>query len=263
MAGPHAFRASRRRRAACLSGEGQDIVSPCSADSAGFDVKGRDFSSQVSIPFRRSLAACLFLVLCVILTAHAAGPQNPDFSRPDPVIDLTGTLSPYHASAASDNDSSRWYLTTVANRAVRPVTRILLAEQPADAALRILPRRGRASVRQVAASDADVTVENAHAYGRYAFRVTIPPATSTALAIRIANGEATPRVLAWSESAIAAHKAQTEIVFAAIAGLIAASLAIMAGVAVMTGHATPRWASAVLLGLLLVQLGFAGMFDAT
>jgi len=214
------------------------------------------------VPFRRSLVACVLLALCVLWVAHAASPQNPDFSQADPVINLTGSLSAYHASTSSGDDGSRWYLTTVANRAVRPVTRILLAEQPPDAGLRLLPRRGRASIRQVAASDADVTVENAHAYGRYAFRVTIPPATSAALAIRIANDDVRPRVLAWSESAIAAHKAQTEIVFAAIAGLIAASLAIMAGVAVMTGHATPRWASAVLLGLLLVQLGSAGMFDA-
>ena len=178
--------------------------------------------------------------------ANVSGGQNPDFARPAPVIDLTNSLAPYHAASAPENDGSRWYLTTVANQAVRPVTRILLAEQPYDAALRLLPRRGRAALRQVATSDADVIVENAHAYGRYAFRVTIPPATSAALAIRIANDDATPRVSAWSESAIAAHKARIEILFAAIAGLIASALAIITGVAVMTGHAAPRWAAVVL-----------------
>lgn len=214
-----------------------------------------------SVPFRRLPAACLLLVLCVIWTANGASPLNPDLARPDPVIDLTGTLSPYHAPLTGANESSRWYLTTVMNRSVRPVARVLLADEPYDAGLRILPRRGRAGIRQVAASDADVIVENAHAYGRYAFRVTVPPATSAALAIRIANDDANPHVRAWSEPAIAAHKAQTEIVFAAVAGLVAAAFAIMAGIAVMTRHAAPRWTAAVLLGVLLVQLGSSGMFD--
>jgi diguanylate cyclase (GGDEF)-like protein/PAS domain S-box-containing protein len=225
-------------------------------------IRGHEILSRTSVQVRLLLVLCLFAAIHAVWAAPATGPQNPDFARPDPVIDLTRTLSPYHASVAADNDDSHWYLTTLANRAVRPVTRILVAEQPYDAGLRLLPRRGRASIRQVAASDADVIVENAHAYGRYAFRVTVPPATSAALAIRIANADAKPRVSAWSESAIAAQRTQVEIVFAAIAGLIAAALAIIAGVAVMTGHPAPRWAAAVLLGVLLVQLGSAGMFDA-
>ncbi|HEX3431992.1 MAG TPA: GGDEF and EAL domain-containing protein [Rhizomicrobium sp.] len=208
------------------------------------------------------------LVLCAVLftvAAWSAGARvspNIDFASSRPVLDLTGSLSPYQAPGSPENDGSRWYLTTVSNQTVRPVTRILLAEQPFDAGFRLLPRRGRAAIRQVATSDADVTVENAHAYGRYAFRITVPPATSAALAIRVDNDDATPRITAWSESAIAAHRAQIEILFAAVAGLIAAALAITAGLAVMTGHAAPRWAALVLLGLLLVQLGSAGMFDA-
>lgn len=237
-------------------------MSPCAANNACVAVGGRKILSQGSARTLLFLALFIFAVLRSVWIASAANPPATDFSRPDPVIDLAGMLSPYHASGALENDNSRWYLTTVANRAVRPVTRILLSEQPADAGLRLLPRRGRASIRQVAASDSDVTIENAHAYGRYAFRVTIPPATSAALAIRVANDDARPHIRAWSEAAIAAHKAQTEIVFAAVAGLIAASLAIMAGVAVMTGHAAPRWTAMVLLGVLLVQLGSAGMFDA-
>jgi diguanylate cyclase (GGDEF)-like protein/PAS domain S-box-containing protein len=211
-------------------------------------------------PIRLLLAACLLVTLGKALAA--AGTQNVDFARPTPVIDLTGALSPYHASSGHEGDGSRWYLATIANQAVRPVTRILLAEQPYDAALRILPRRGRATIRQVATSDADVIVENAHAYGRYAFRVTVPPATSAALAIRVANDDMRPRVSAWSEPALAAHKGHLDILFAAVAGLIASALAIMTGVAAMTGHAAPRWAAAVLLGVLLAQLASAGTFDA-
>ncbi|HEX9159070.1 MAG TPA: hypothetical protein VF835_02485, partial [Rhizomicrobium sp.] len=162
-------------------------------------------AATLPVTLRHSLLACLFLLICATWAAYAARPQNPDFASPEPVVDLTSTLTPYHAAAATENDDSRWFLTTVANRAVRPVTRILLADQPSDAGLRIFPRRGRAAIRQVAASDADVTVENAHAYGRYAYRVVIPPVTSAALALRIANDDATPHVRAWSESAIAAH----------------------------------------------------------
>src|SRR5579864_1732836 len=125
MAGPHAVRASRRRRATRLSG-----------GAAAFPVT-----------LRHSLLAGLFVLICASFAAYAV--QNPDFAGPEPVIDLTGTLTPYHAAAANENDDSRWFLTTVANRAVRPVTRILLVDQPSDAGLRIFPRRGRAAIRQV------------------------------------------------------------------------------------------------------------------
>ena len=245
-----------------MSYKGRKIVPQRAEKNARTGVRGHDTLSQTFVRVRLLAVLCLFAVIQAAWNAHAASRQYPDFARPDTVIDLTGTLSPYQASGAAENDGSRWYLATVANRAVRPVTRILLVEQPYDAGLRLLPRRGRAAIRQVAASDADVIIENAHAYGRYAFRVTIPPATSAALAIRIANDEAKPRVIAWSESAIAAHRARVQIVFAAVAGLIAAALAILAGIAAMTGHAAPRWAAAVLLGMLLVQFASAGMFDA-
>jgi len=212
-------------------------------------------------PIRLLLVACLSVGLGQAL-ASGSGARSVDFAQPTPVIDLTGSLAPYHAASSPEGDGSRWYLATIANQAVRPVTRILLAEQPYDSALRILPRRGRAAIRQVATSDADIIVENAHAYGRYAFRVTIPPATSAALAIRIANADARPRVGAWSEPALAAHKGHLDILFSAVAGLIASALAIMTGVAAMTGHTAPRWAAAVLLGVLLAQLASSGMFDA-
>ena len=92
-------------------------------------------------PIRLLLVYCLFAMFGAAWAANVSGGQNPDFARPAPVIDLTNSLAPYHAASAPENDGSRWYLTTVANQAVRPVTRILLAEQPYDAALRLLPRR--------------------------------------------------------------------------------------------------------------------------
>lgn len=213
-----------------------------------------------------SVTALLLALFATFVTNLALGatsaPHSPDFASSEPVLDISSALAPYHASGSAETDGSLWYLMTAANQSVRPVTRILLADQPVDSSLRILPERGRASVRQVATSDVDVVVENAHAYGRYAFQVTMPPATTAELAIRLANAGAHPRVSAWLEPALAAHNRELAVLFAAVAGLIAASLAIMTGLAVMTGHAAPRWAAAVLLGVLLVRLSAAGVFDA-
>jgi diguanylate cyclase (GGDEF)-like protein len=206
----------------------------------------------------------VFVAMCAAGLARGAvaGSHNPDFASPRPVLALGWSLAPYHAASGADSDGSRWYMMTAVNQSVRPVTRILLADQPYDAGLRILPRRGRAAIRQVATSDAEVTVENAHAYGRYAFRVIMPPATSAELAIRLTDADAQPQISAWLEPDLAAHNRQLAVLFAAVAGLMAAALAIMSGLAVMTGHSAPRWAAAVLLGVLLVCLAAAGLFDA-
>lgn len=216
---------------------------------------------------RVSFAASLILsLLSIVALQPSQGADAParslDFAGSAPVLDLAPALTPYHAANGSEVDESRWYMTTATNQSVRPATRILVADQPADSGLRLLPRRSRAAIRQVATSDADVLVENAHAYGRYAFRVTIPPATSAELAIRVSDADAHPRISAWVEPALAAHNQQLAVLSAAVAGLIAASFAIMTGLAAMTGHAAPRWAAVVLLGVLLVRLASSGLFDA-
>ncbi|HTT83828.1 MAG TPA: GGDEF and EAL domain-containing protein [Rhizomicrobium sp.] len=209
-----------------------------------------------------SVFAVLLAMFACAAGAGTSGLQGPDFASAGPVLQLGPALSPYHAANGSESDGSAWYMLTAVNESVRPVTRILLADQPYDAALRILPRRGRAAIRQVATSDADVIVENAHAYGRYAFRVTMPPATTAELALRLSDAATYPQVSAWLEPALAAHNRQVAVLFAAVAGLIACALAIMTGLAVMTGHSAPRWAALVLLGVLLVRLAAAGVFDA-
>ena len=206
-----------------------------------------------------------FVATIAATFSPAASPppgRSLDFASPADVLGLGPALAPYHAANGSEPDGSRWYMTAAANQSVHPVTRVLLVDQPYDSGLRLLPRRNRAAIRQVATSDADVLVENAHAYGRYAFRVTIPPATTAELAMRISDADAQPRASAWLEPALAAHNQQLAVLFAAVAGLIAAAFAIMTGLAAMTGHAAPRWAAAVLLGLLLVRLSASGLFDA-
>jgi len=56
----------------------------------------------------------------------------------------------------------------------------------------------------VASTNPGVLVETAHAYGRHAWRVTIPPGTNAGFAIEMANTAAPPSLLAWTEPAIAA-----------------------------------------------------------
>jgi diguanylate cyclase (GGDEF)-like protein/PAS domain S-box-containing protein len=209
-----------------------------------------------------SAFAVLFTLWACVAGATSSGLRGPDFASSESVLQLRSALAPYHAANGAESDGSSWYMLSAVNESVRPVTRILLADQPYDAALRILPRRGRAAIRQLATSDADVIVENAHAYGRYAFRVTMPPATSAELALRLSDAAAHPQVSAWLEPALAAHNKQLAVLFAAVAGLIAASFAFMTGLAVMTGHSAPRWCAVVLLGVLLVSLASAGVFDA-
>lgn len=203
--------------------------------------------------------------------AHAAPPKaaqttktsTVDFARPEAVLNLKDVLVPYHAASPSDNDGSRWFLLTAVNNAARPATRILQAAQPPGAALRFFPASTRPEILQVASSEAGVTVENAGGYGRKSFLVTIPPATSASIALRLHNTSAIPSLLAWTEPTLAAHNRQLAIFIAAVAGLIAAAAAIIAGVAVMTGHIAPRWA-AILAGLILLsRLTAAGLFDAS
>jgi diguanylate cyclase (GGDEF)-like protein/PAS domain S-box-containing protein len=216
---------------------------------------------------RVASAIALALSLLAALATGVCGAANPasrgpDFASTAPVLDIGSSLLPYHAASGTESDGSLWYMMTAVNQSVRPMTRILVADQPYDSALRVLPRRGRAAIRQVATSDADVIVENAHAYGRYAFRVTIPPATTAELALRLSDASLYPAVSAWLEPALAARNRTLGELFAAVAGLIATALAIMTGLAVMTGHAAPRWAAAVVLGVLLVRLAATGLFDA-
>ena len=209
-----------------------------------------------------------FVAILFAGVAFAAAPALPpavektgfDFNDTHGAVELGGWLKPYHAPAGAEQDGSSWYTMTATNTAERPATRIIFAAQPPDAVLRIIPRRGPASLLQVASSDAGVTVDPARAFGRHAFMVTIPPATTATLAVRIVNANAQPSVRAWTIPALVLQNRQLAIFFAAVAGLIAASIAITTGVAVMTAHAASRWAAIVLVSIFFVELAGSGLF---
>lgn len=178
------------------------------------------------------------------------------------MFELRGSLKSYSAPTGHEPDGSAWYTLAVANQADRPVARVLRAGQPPFLGLRFFPLRGKPALLQVASSDAGVTVEKARAFGRHAFLVTIPPATTATLALRVIDASTPPSVSAWTVPALVLHSKQLAIFLAAVAGLIAASIAITVGVAVMTAHLASRWAAITLIGVFFVELANAGIFDA-
>ncbi len=209
---------------------------------------------------------CAVLAGAAAVAAPASGEDSAaaasiDFATPAAAVSLTQAMSPYHAPGEEQTDGSNWYIVTVANSAQRPVARILLVDEPADAALRIFPHATRAMLRQVASSDGGIGVAREPAFRRDAFRVTVPAATTAALALRVSNGDRLPSVVAWTEPALVAYYRQLAIFIAAVAGLIAAAAAITGGVAAMTGHIAPRWASVTLLGVFVIWLAVIGLFD--
>ena len=211
----------------------------------------------------------LAFALLAALVSGAAVASDPlraaggvDFGDMHAMLGLASALHTYRAPAGSAPDGSTWYVLTAVNQAERPAARVLFADEPPGAGLRVFPLRGRPALLQVASSDAGVTVDSARAFGRHAFLVTIPPATSATLAVRVVNAEAPPSVVAWTVPALVLHNKQLAIFLAAVAGLIAASVAITAGVAVMTRHQASRWAVIVLGAVLVVELNRGGMFES-
>ncbi|HEY4075645.1 MAG TPA: EAL domain-containing protein [Rhizomicrobium sp.] len=218
--------------------------------------------------FRRIAFICIALVLAAAGHVLAAAPKpvtGPlvNFGKPDNVLDLKSALSPYRAPGGAEEDGSSWYIVQVANDSVRPATRVLIAGQPPRMALNLIPRRMRPAILAVASSDSGTMVETASAYGRRAWRVIVPPVSTVGLAIRVGAGETPPALYAWTEPALSAHNRQLAIFITAVAALIGAAMLITGGLAVLIGHAAPRWVALTLLLLLLAWLSGSGMFDAS
>ncbi|MBN9590561.1 MAG: GGDEF and EAL domain-containing protein [Alphaproteobacteria bacterium] len=193
-----------------------------------------------------------------------ADAPSVNFGSSDNVLTLKTGLTPYHAPGrTSEEDGSVWYLLQVTNDSVRPATRVLLAGQPPRMALSLLPHRTRPAILAVASSDSGTMVETATAYGHRAWRVIVPPVTTVSLAIRVGNAATPPALFAWTEPALASHNRQLAVFITGVAALIGAAALIMGGLAVLIGHAAPRWVAVTLLLLLFSWLSGTGMFDAS
>lgn len=205
--------------------------------------------------------ALLGPVLAAVKSASTA-PQI-DFGSSENVIALKAFLSPYRSPGGQESDGSSWYIIQVVNNSVRPAARVLVAGQPPRLALSIFPKRTRPAILAVASSDSGTVVETATAYGRRAWRVIVPPVSSVGLAIRVGAAQTPPALYAWTEPALSAHNRQLAIFITAVGALIGAAALITGGLAVLIGHAAPRWVALTLLLLLFAWLSGTGMFDAS
>jgi diguanylate cyclase (GGDEF)-like protein/PAS domain S-box-containing protein len=214
---------------------------------------------------RRLAISLVVLFATAAVCARAADkPANPiNFGSSENVLELKDALSPYRApGGTAEPDGSSWYIAQVTNDSVRPATRVLLAGQPPRAALSVIPRRTRPAILAVASSDSGTVVETASAYGRRAWRVIVPPVSTVGLAIQVGSADAPPALSAWTEPALSAHNRQLAIFITAVGALIAAAALITGGLAVLIGHAAPRWVALTLLLLMASWLSGTGMFDA-
>lgn len=218
---------------------------------------------------KRLLPAAVVSLACAMVVAFTApgvaapstDSQHVDFSAPDSVLSLSRALVPYHGPSVSG--CTHWHMLNAVNQTVRSVTRVLQAGEPPGTGLGFFAAPTRPQIADIASSDDKVYVDRVGAYGRRAFRVTVPPAASIALAICTSSTGRTPSLLAWTEPALSQHNRNLAIFVAAVAGLIGASAAIVGGLAAMSGHAAPRWAAITLVLVLLTRLAATGMFDAS
>jgi len=197
------------------------------------------------------------------VASKAAAPDSSlvDFASPDPVIEIKEAMMPYHGPSGTQPDGSNWYLIKATNSAVRPSSRVFQATQTPS--FDFLPRPTRPAIVGVASSDSAVTIENLNAYGRRAYRVIIPPATSVEIVVQVANATQPPSLRAWTEPALAAHNRQFAIFTTAVWALIGAAALMVSGLAVMLGHAPARWAALTLVLILLERLSETGLFDGS
>src|SRR5580698_1918380 len=217
---------------------------------------------------RFAQVAAFAATLLAAWAAIAAAPVKPapvpaiDFAAPDSVIAVSSGLTPYHGPNSAA-DHSGWYLVRISNTAVRPTIRVLLADQPPSVGLRFLPASTRPRIVQAASADSGVIVENIRAYGRRAYRVTVPPATASVIAVQLSNMAEPPSLMAWTEPALAAHNRQLAIFITAVWALIGSAALVTGGLAITLGHAPARWAALTLLFVLLERLAETGLFDAS
>jgi len=213
--------------------------------------------------FAAALSAALIVAFAAVNAVRAANSTVVDFASSDEVLVVQDALAPYHAPSGIQPDGSNWYLIRATNSALHASSRVLRAAQPPSVGFRLLPRPSRPSILSMASSDSAVSVESIGAYGRRSYRVSIPPATSVAIAVQIANAADPPSLMAWTEPALAAHNRQMAIFTTAVWALIGAAALMVSGLAIMLGHAPARWAAATLVLVLLERLSETGLFDAS
>lgn len=196
----------------------------------------------------------------VAATSGETTPQVVDFTVPAAMLNLNGALSDNRVSDPA-HPGAVWFTVAIKNDGVVPVSRILEADDPPSAGLAFLPQASRPLLREAAASDSSVVIERANAFGRFAFRVTLPPAHTATLALHFEGVANRPSLLAWTESALVAHNRRAATLMGVVGGLLAAAAAFALGAATLSGRAFDKWAGLFLAGLLFVDMVASKVFD--
>ncbi len=194
--------------------------------------------------------------------SQVAGFPAADLSAPAAVITLGSVLSDGRVSDPQEAGGA-WFTLTVENRSPRPIARVLVAAESPAAGVAFVPLQTRPVLREVAASDPELVVERATAFGENAFRIVIPAAHRSTLALQFAGASAHPEVLAWTESALIAHNSRSAVLSGMVAGLFTGALAFAAGVAVLGRRPFAKWAAFLAASLLFADLVSARVFDDT
>jgi len=164
-------------------------------------------------------AAALIAALTTGIGSAAAAPSADaslvDFANPDPVLTIKDALTPITVhqprnptdptGISSGRPTAR---TSGQSRSSSDTS--AECELPDSAASDTSGDRGR---RQLGFA---VNIENLNAYGRRAYRVIIPPATSVAIVVQMATAAEPPSLMAWTEPALAAHNRQLAIFTTAV-----------------------------------------------
>jgi diguanylate cyclase (GGDEF)-like protein len=196
--------------------------------------------------------------------AEAAPPPETlrvvDFASPAAMLNLGGALSDNRVSDPA-HPNSAWFTISIKNDGIQPVSRILLADDPPNSGLALLPQTSRPILREAAGSDSSLIIERAAAFGRFVFRVTLPPAHSATLALHFDSVAGRPALLAWTESALVAHNRRTAVLTGVVGGLLAAAAAFALGSAMLSGRPFDKWAGMFLTALLFADMVGAHVFD--
>jgi hypothetical protein len=209
----------------------------------------------------------LLLAAVLLVTPRVQAEEAPpgaalDLAVAPAVIDLAASVEPRELKDPAD-PNGLWFTLSVQNRANMAVTRVLAATDPPGAALAVLPMAGRPMLIEAAASDPDIIIERAVAFGANAFRVQVPPGKAATLALHVENVAERAPLLAWTEPALIAHNRQAAVLAGLVSGLLTAAMAFAAGAAVISGRVFPRWAALFLFAVLIAELTVIGIFDAT
>ena len=183
-----------------------------------------------------------------------------DIASGQAVIDMSSALAVSRVRDPAEPGAA-WFTVYIENTGDALGTRVLHAFDPPIAGVSITPPNRRPTLLEVAGSDGAVIIERAEAFGANAFRIIVPPAHESALALHFDGVGPAPTLFAWTESALVAHNRQISLLVGTIGGLFAAAMAFAGGAAAFGGRPFVKWSALFLGALLMAFLTSSRVFD--